>query len=67
MMLKNGLTHVTVKKVRVAVRKNKKLIGHFKDEFRGEIMIKFVELSTKTYAYLMDDNTEKKQKEQKTV
>ena len=30
-------------------------------------MIKFVELSTETYAYLMDDNTEKKQKEQKTV
>ena len=36
------------------------IIGLFKDELGGKIIIEFVRLRAKTYAYLMDDNTEKK-------
>ena len=39
---------------------NKKLIGMFMDELGGKIMIEFCALRTKTYAFLLDDNTEKK-------
>ena len=39
---------------------NKKVIGMFKDELGGKIMKEFCALRAKTYAYLMDDDTEKK-------
>ena len=39
---------------------NKKVIGMFKDELVGKIMKEFCALRAKTYAYLMDDDIEKK-------
>ena len=42
------------------IGKSKKVIGLFKDELGGGIMIEFVGLRAKTYAYLMDDDTEHK-------
>ena len=39
---------------------NKKVIGMFKDELGGKIMKEFCALRAKTYAYLMDDDSEKK-------
>ena len=41
----------------LAIGKNKKVIGFFKNELGGEIMKEFVALTGKTYAYLMDDNS----------
>ena len=40
--------------------KSKKVIGLFKDELGGKIMIELVVLTAKAYAYLMNNNTEKK-------
>ena len=40
--------------------KNKKVIGFFKDELRGKIIKEFVGFRAKTYAYLMNDDSEKK-------
>ena len=42
------------------IRKNKKVIGLFKDELGGKIMIESAELTAKTYAYLMGDNSKHK-------
>ena len=42
------------------VGKNKKVISLFKDELGGKIMIEFVALRAKTYAYLMEDGSEHK-------
>ena len=39
---------------------NKKVIGMFKDELGGKIMKEFCALGAKTYAYLVDDDSEKK-------
>ena len=39
---------------------NKKVIGMFKDELEGKIMKEFCALRAKTYAYLMDGDSEKK-------
>ena len=39
---------------------NKKKIGFFKDELGGKIIKEFAGLRAKTYAYLMDDDSEKK-------
>ena len=39
---------------------NKKVIGLFKDKLGREIMKEFCALRTKAYAYLMDDDSEKK-------
>ena len=47
---------------------NYELGGLMKDELGGEIMTEFVALIPKSYSYLMDDgNTDKKQKEQRSV
>ena len=42
------------------IGKNKKVIGMFKNEFGGKIMKKFCVPRAKTYAYLVDENIEKK-------
>ena len=47
---------------------NKNVIGLFKDALGGKIMKEFVGLKAKTWAYLLDDDSEhKKLKEQKSV
>ena len=42
------------------IRINKKVIGKFKGELGGKIMIEFCALRAKTYAFLLDDGIEKK-------
>ena len=39
---------------------NEKVIGLFKDELGGKVIKEFCALRAKTYAYLMDDDNEKK-------
>ena len=38
--------------------KNRKVIGLIKEEFGGEIIIKFVVLTAKAYTYLIEDGSE---------
>ena len=47
-------------KRRLPIGKSKKLIGLFKYELGGKIMIEVTGLRAKTYAYLMVDNSEHK-------
>ena len=42
------------------ISKNKKLISLFKDELGGKILNEFCALRAKVYAYLMDDDSQKK-------
>ena len=42
------------------IGKNKKVIGLFKDQLGGKMVIEFVGLAPKTYKYLMYDDSEKK-------
>ena len=50
------------------IGKNKKSMGLFKNELGGKIMKEFCAPRAKTYAYLMDDDSEKKKlKEQINV
>ena len=47
-------------KTALPIGKNKKVPGLFKDELGGKIIKQFCVLRAKTYAYLMDDDSEKK-------
>ena len=42
------------------IGKNKKVIGMFKDELDGKIMIEFCALRAKAYSYRLDDDTQNK-------
>ena len=42
------------------IGKNKKVIGLFKDELGGKIIIEFCALRAKAYSYLMEDDSEHK-------
>ena len=44
----------------LSMGKNRKVIGVFKDELGGKIMIDFCALRAKEYAFKLDDDTEKK-------
>ena len=44
----------------LTIGKSKKVISLFKDELVGKIMKEFAALTAKAYAYLMDDDTERK-------
>ena len=61
-MFKNGLAHLTLMKMvkNHFQQVNQNVIGLFKDELGGMIMIEFVGLRAKTYAYLMVDDSEHK-------
>ena len=47
-------------KIPFQISGNKKVLGTFKDELGGNIMKEFCALRAKTYKYLMDDHSEKK-------
>ena len=70
MMLKNGFDTSNYNEYdkRPLTIENKKVIGLFKDKLGGKIVKEFFGLRAKSYAYLMNDDTEhKKPKEQKSV
>ena len=52
--------YISIDKRSLPIGKNKNVIGRFKDEFGKKIMNEFARPRAKTYAYLMDDNTEHK-------
>ena len=47
-------------KIPLPIGKNKKAIAFFNDELDGKIMIKFIALRAKAYAYLKEDGSEHK-------
>ena len=47
--------------------KNKKVLGKFKDEVGGKIMLKFVALRAKTYSFLIDEYTDEDSKKNRVV
>ena len=47
-------------KILPPIGKNKKIPALFKDELEGKIMVEVVALRPKTWAYLMDDGSDKK-------
>ena len=60
-MLKDGLIHLIITEMDkrpLPIGKNKKVIGVFKDELGGKIMIEVCALRAKAYAYRLDDDTE---------
>ena len=71
MMLKNGFdtSNYDENDERLfPIGKNKKVIGIFKDELGGKVVKEFCALRAKTYAYEMDDDSEKKKlKERKAM
>ena len=60
MMLKDGLIHLTIMKIKLKVKrkrplpigKNKKVIGLFKDELGGKIMEEFCALRAETQKHM---------------
>ena len=60
-MLKNNTSNYSENDKRlVPVGKNKNVISLFKDQLVGKNMKEFVGIRLKTWAYLMDDDTEHK-------
>ena len=60
MMLKYGLIHLAIMRRPLPIGMNKNVYGLFKHEVGGKIMKEFILLRGKTYAYLTDDDGEKK-------
>ena len=60
MMLKYGLIHLAIMRRPLPIGMNKNVYGLFKHEVGGKIMKEFILLRGKTYAYLTDDEGEKK-------
>ena len=49
------------------IGKNKKVIGLLKEQLGGKIMKEFCALRAKTYAYSMDDDSERKKPEEQKM
>ena len=66
MILENCLTYLTIMEMirdrfqQIVIKKKSVFCFFFKDELGEKTMKKFVGLRTKTYAYIMDDDTEHK-------